>query len=396
SFGGSIGYMAPEHLHAISAIGLEEVETVGPRADLYSLAILLWEVWRGWRPFELDENPKSWTDAVAQQLKARGEPIAPTTGHHDAISRLLETTLRSALRKGAEERIGSGSEFAARLKLALHPDAARLFDPENGTWQRWLTQQNPWWVASLVILVPNLIAGVFGRIYNEFDSLGPLLKVGETQATFNTVSNSINLVAFPLAVGLVLYFTRAVVHGLRASENEKPSEEHLFAALQLAHRAAVIGGILWCVAAVLYPFLFSILFEQFGLREVLHFFLSHVVCGGVAAIYPFFGLTIYATTVLYPQMVRSTLDDARFDERMARLMLRAERYLYLACLVPLVGAALLLMSNGDQAKAVMLIAIALTGLGLLAAFSAYRLIARQCSQMAVMLSKRKDSVIPGL
>ncbi|MEO1529345.1 MAG: serine/threonine-protein kinase [Planctomycetota bacterium] len=394
NFGGSIGYMSPEHLRAISAVGFEEVEEVGPRADLYSLAILLWEVWQGHRPFEVNDSPTSWTDAVAQQLKARSEPLESVTDNQDAISRLLETTLRAALREQSDERISSGSEFAAKLKLALHPEAARLFDPEDGTWQRWLSRRSPWWIAALVILVPNAIAGVFGRIYNQVDSLRPLLDIGETKSTFNLVSNSINSVAFPLAVVLVLYYTRDVVRGLKTAESDHPSEEHLFSALQLPHRAAVIGGILWCVAAVLYPLILSILFEQFGMREVLHFFLSHVICGGVAAIYPFFGLTIYATTVLYPRMIRSTLHDARFDERMERLMLRAERYLFLACLVPLIGASLLLMRNEDQARWVILIAIALTGIGSIAAFSAYRLIARQCSQMAKMLSNRKDSVMP--
>ena len=394
SFGGSIGYMAPEHLRAISAIGLEKVEEVGPRADLYSLAILLWEVWRGWRPFEIEETPTSWTEAVEQQLKARDEPIDSVSQNEDAISRLLESTLRAVLVENADARIGSGREFAAKLKMALHPDVARIFDPEEGTWQRWLSRQNPWWVAALVILIPNAIAGVFGRFYNQVDSLQNLLEVEGTRSTFNLVSNSINLVAFPLAVALVLYFTRDVVRGLKAAESESPTESHLFSALQLAHRAAVIGGMLWCVAAVLYPLILSSLFEQFGSREVVHFFLSHVVCGGVAAIYPFFGLTIYATTVLYPRMLRSTLHDPRFDERMARLVLRAERYLFLACLVPLIGASLLLMSDGNWAQALILVAIALTGLGLFAAFSAYRLIAKQCSNMAVMLSNRKDSVIP--
>ncbi len=51
SFGGSIGYMAPEHLRAISAHALDAPQRVGKEADLYSLAILLWELWQGHRPF---------------------------------------------------------------------------------------------------------------------------------------------------------------------------------------------------------------------------------------------------------------------------------------------------------------------------------------------------------
>lgn len=394
SFGGSIGYMAPEHLRAISATALSAAEEVGPRADLYSLAVLLWELWQGRRPFETEGQPASWTEAVAQQLEARSTIGKPATHGEDALSRLLEKILRQTLSYVPEDRVGSGAELEARLILALHPEAAQLFDPEPESWHGWLSRQSPWWVAAITILVPNVIAGVFGYFYNERESLGLLMaKVDGLRTTFATSVLCINSVAFPLAVILAIYFTRRVVEGLEStSQGNEPTEEDLWSTLQLAHRAAVIGGLLWCAAAVLYPCILSYFHPEFSRREVGHFFLSHVICGGVAAIYPFFGLSVYAISVWYPRMVRSKLKDPNFDPRVEGFVHRCERYLLLACLVPLMGATLLLISN-EEAKLVMLIAIAATGLGLFAAFSAYRYIVHQCQVLAPVLSDRKDSIV---
>ncbi|QEF96860.1 Serine/threonine-protein kinase PrkC [Stieleria maiorica] len=394
SFGGSIGYMAPEHLRAISATSFSAPEDVGPRADLYSLAILLWELWQGRRPFESQGRPKSWTDAVSQQLIARESLGDPATHGEDALARLLEKILRDTLAFAPEDRIGSGAELEARLILALHPDAAQLFDPEPESWHGWLSRQSPWWVAATTILVPNAIAGVYGFFYNQQDTLEKLFaEVEGLSTTFTTLVICINSVAYPLAVVLAIYFTRRVVKGLESTASGKEAtEEDLFAALELAHRAAVIGGLLWCLAAILYPAVLSYVHPEFSRREVGHFFLSHVICGGVAAIYPFFGLSIYAISVLYPRMVRSKLNDPNFDRRVAKLVRRCERCLLLACLVPLMGVTLLLVSNED-AKHVMLIAIAATGLGLFAAFSAYRYILRQCSAMTPVLSSKRDSIL---
>lgn len=394
SFGGSIGYMSPEHLRAISATALTQPEEVGPKADLYSLAILLWELWQGRRPFEAEAAPESWTDAVTGQLESRQTLQPPANQSEDALARLLEKILRDALAYDPAERIGSGAELEARLILAMHPEAARLFDPDPDSWHGWLTRRSPWLVAALLILVPNAIAGVYGYFYNYNDTLKQLFAATPNlETTFKTLATCINSIAFPLALVLVIYFTRRVVQGLRTtSQGTTASEEDLFSALQLAHRAAVIGGLLWCLAAVLYPTILSALYPELSRREFGHFFLSHVICGGVAAIYPFFGLSVYAISVLYPRMVRTKLQDPNFDARVKKLVRRCERYLLLACLVPLMGAVLLLVTN-EAAKDVMLFAIAASGLGLFAAFSAYRYILHQCTVMTPVLSSKKDAAL---
>ena len=38
-----------------------------------------------------------------------------------------------------------------------------------------------------------------------------------------------------------------------------------------------------------------------------------VICGGIAATYPFFGLAALGTLVYYPRFVRDTMQDPEFD-----------------------------------------------------------------------------------
>ncbi|MCC9602823.1 serine/threonine protein kinase [Stieleria sp. JC731] len=392
SFGGSIGYMAPEHLRAISATAVTVPEEVGPRADLYSLAILLWELWQGRRPFDCSGNPQSWIDAVDQQLQARQSLDSPGAENEDVVSRLLEQILRDALHFDSDKRIGTGKEFEARLKLALNPEAARIFDPDPNSRIAWLGRRSPWLMTSLIILVPNALAGIYGYYYNFKDTLGTLFEeVDGLRSTFETLSFCINSIAFPLAAFLVVYFTQQVSRGLeRVNHGKEATEDDLNATFQLGQRAAVIGGLLWCLAAILYPLILWLIYPEISQREFSHFFMSHVICGGVAAIYPYFGICTYAVSVLYPRLVRKTLRDTRFDERLTQTVARCEAHLYLACLVPLLGVTLLVVSQAD-ARDVMLVSLIATGLGLFASFKAYKFVLRKLQTMSLVMSNRDDA-----
>ena len=396
SFGGSIGYMSPEHLRAISATALSEPETVAERADIYSLAILLWELWQGSRPFDADANPSSWTEAVEQQMSARNEPLPEPNRRGGASERVLEKTLRLALQPNPDDRPASGTELAGRLKLALHPEAAKMFDPDKDSWRGWLMRRSPWLITGLIILVPNLLAGVYGYLYNEFDTLGPLFKeTPELRGKFMALSASINLVAFPLALVLVLYFTKKVVAAIRDVESGKtPTHRQLSDTLQLATRAAVIGGVLWSLAGILYPSFLKLIHPPLTSREFSHFFFSHVICGGIAAIYPFYGMTVYATTVLYPKLVRISMKDDHFESRVKKLIRRSEFFLWLACLVPVASLILVEVSDLESDHAVLVIVL-FTALGFFAAFYAYKGIVRYWELMGgVISSKSTKAVVP--
>jgi serine/threonine protein kinase len=389
SFGGSIGYMAPEHLRAISANFMDEPVEVQEPADLFSLAVLLWELWQGHRPFTCGGAVNSWSDAVAQQLTAREQPLSEPQRMGTASERVLEKTLRSALSPSPADRPASGAEMAAGLRLALHPEAASLFDPGESSLRSRLTRLSPWLVAGTAILVPHIAAGVFNYLYNQQEILDKRMLEGLDKIAF-----CVNLVAYPLAVPVMAWFAWGMVRGVRsANEGTRVLPEDVNDTVNLGHRAALIGGTFWMIAGIIYPLALWWMYPEFPTTQAVHFFVSLLVCGGVAMIYPFFGLALICTLVYYPLLVRGSMQDDHFDTRAQQMIRRSEAYLLMAAITPLIGAALIISSE-SQSRGFMLTAIAAGVIGLLAAFFAFRLVSGRWARMGEVLSSH-SSVVPG-
>ncbi|MCM2372359.1 serine/threonine-protein kinase [Aporhodopirellula aestuarii] len=389
SLGGSVGYMSPEHLRAITANLMAPKEDVRERADLYSLAVLLWELWQGQRPFNCASSASSWSQAVSNQLDARSEELKSPARDNTASQRVLESVLRKSLSFDPALRPSSGSEMAASLRLALYPEAAELFEPNQRSWTAWLMRRSPWWVTIVVILLPNMAAGRFHFLYNMNEIMTP-----ETQQGLVRLSYQINLTFFPIAALLVIVLTRAPVRALRtAYAGHAVDHSDLNATLQLGHLAALISGGCWIFAGVLMPYLLGQRFPGFTTSQSIHLFASSLICGGVAMIYPFFSLGLICAGAYYPKMIRPTMQDPDFDRNAARVISQSESYLLIAALIPLVGAALLIFSE-SQSRRFMLIAIVAGMIGLLASFIAYRKIVQMWRRLAEVLSA-SGATVPG-
>ncbi|MEM8912002.1 MAG: serine/threonine-protein kinase [Planctomycetota bacterium] len=391
SLGGSIGYMSPEHLNAIMRRDADPTSVAEP-ADLYSMAVMLWELWQGHRPFDVDHSSDQRVHLLKSQLAARSAPLIEPERDGSAAERSLEKTLRQSLTPDSADRVGSGNELAARLRLSLHPEAAEIFDPGEHHWRHRLGQWSPWLVAPLIILLPNIAAGVFNFAYNQRE----IIDNHEGMADgFEWLANTVNSIAFPAGAVLIIIFAWPVAEAQhRATAGQMVSHLAISRTLQLCRRAAWIGGALWLIAAVVYPVTLSRWYPQFTISDAVHFFMSLLICGGVAMAYPFFGLALLSTWVYYPRLVRRTLIDPRFDDRGERLRRVSGRFLLTAAGVPLMGLAMLL-SRTSMTKDIVAASVAATALGLVGTWWAYQTIWSNWHCMADVLSRDRGRSIPG-
>jgi hypothetical protein len=123
---------------------------------------------------------------------------------------------------------------------------------------------------------------------------------------------------------------------------------------------------------------------EFNIRDAIHFFLSLVMCGGIAWIYPFFGMTLLSLLIYYPKVISPAMQDAFFADRCRRVMQQSRWYLLSAAAVPLsaVGA---LVARDDLPKPLIVAGVCVTGLGLLASFLAHQKLEETLRQYSKVL-----------
>jgi serine/threonine protein kinase/tetratricopeptide (TPR) repeat protein len=116
--GGTLAYMAPEHLIAVAQ---RRPECVDHRGDLYALGVVLFEA-LGARPFAGASGAALGTDALLQAAEKRREGPLRLRSLNAAVPVELETVLRRCLTAEPHERYPSASALAADLQ-AVADDA---------------------------------------------------------------------------------------------------------------------------------------------------------------------------------------------------------------------------------------------------------------------------------
>jgi predicted Ser/Thr protein kinase len=111
---GSPQYIAPEQ--TVSSAKAE------PRSDLYSLGVILYEVFTGRLPFE-DPDP------IEQAMKHINQPVPPPRSLRPAISPALEAVLLKALAKNPDDRYPDGAALLKALAAALRNPAGQVTPP---------------------------------------------------------------------------------------------------------------------------------------------------------------------------------------------------------------------------------------------------------------------------
>ena len=370
-FGGSLVYMSPEQLQATQLDSGVSPEDLGPPSDIYSLALVLWELLAMERPWPNDQPCKDWAATIETILSRRAvtSPQIPPSLQNDSDYGRIFQALRSALVFHRHDRIESAAEFSAELRTCSVPLAWNLMHPEANRWSR-ACCRFPLLMSAWIIFLPNALAGVFNYHYN----LAWLTtRYSDSHSTFVSVSVLMNFVAF--SAGGVFFLTIVGPLASRVAKRfrrrESTSDAMLEASTLIGHRTATFGLGLWVFAGFLFPCLLWARLPQFDTSDAIHFFLSLAICGAIAVAYPFLGMTMVATECWYSVLVGKQLKDKNLPEVSRRLLLWCDRYLLLAAGVPMLGVGLLLTQSAPVRPALLLLVLA-GGLGLFVAFNMHR------------------------
>ena len=156
SMGGTIAYMAPEQFSQL--LGYATAHPVGPRSDLYSLGMVLWELASGERPHQPAE------DAVQQTGRGRWHELllvreTDVPADHSQVPIGLAMVLRRAMMADASQRYPSASAMATALRGLSELQQARRRAPMDAGALHFV-RRNLLWIILVGGLLPHIAASV--------------------------------------------------------------------------------------------------------------------------------------------------------------------------------------------------------------------------------------------
>lgn len=346
NFGGSLAYMSPEQIDAFDPHHEATPADLDAQADIYSLGVLLWEFHFGTRPFDDDAK----TDSLSATLdhlrlqRKNGPSLPPEATGRSAAEQQLLTILRRCLQPNKEARYASAFELARDLTLCLQPKVARLLHESRFGWRSFAAV----WPVPAVILAavtPHVPAAVFNYAYNERSIVEQLPDTAKKIFILAVVV--INAVAFSIGIGCCIWYSLPIRRFLRTSvcsaEQTRTAKQRMFG---LSRFVTVVGITEWTVAGMAYPVMLHFLTpDGLHIRWQTHFFISLLICGLVAAAYPFFLTSALSIRAFVPWLLRrETLTGSDLHE-LAEVSNRSGWSLYLAGGVPAIGIMILIFTQ---------------------------------------------------
>jgi serine/threonine protein kinase len=346
-FGGSLPYMAPEHLDAFNPFVDAGPEVVREPADLFGLGVVLFEMLAGHAPFPSPPEKGS----VGEVLLI----LAATRRHHPpdfprSWSPPLTETIARCLAADPAQRPASAYELASALDGCRQLHTAQRSIPEHTVFRRSLARHPFRWLIA-VGLLPHAAGSVVNIAYNQTRIVNHLSDA--QQAAFLHLAVVYNLLAYPLLIALALHVVLPVYRvQQRLLSTSAPAPRGIESARHLTLSwpgwAAALACLGWLPGALVFPLGLNLLAGPVGWLEQAHLGLSFTISGVIALTYGCLGVQCVVLNGLYARLWGDGRD---FPRRAAAELTPVRRRLpwlqASAGAIPLVGA-LLLVGIGPQ------------------------------------------------
>jgi serine/threonine protein kinase len=400
-FGGSLAYMSPEQLEACNPAHARTPDELDGRTDVYSLAVVLWELLHGERPFPDDDMSGGWQTTLENMTKVRRteEPFRPP-GPRDPVTTRLEHVLKKSLAPDAANRQPDGASLAHNLSLCLNPRAWDLVHELQSGWRRFAVH-HPLWSLVAINMPAFLLAGAFNAWYNWVTFMA--WQPPTTKAVFGWIALFVNTLLYPLGIALVFAYIWSMARTVRrVAEGESLPHEQLVDARRrsmLAGRViAVVGLVLWVLAGLIFPTVLSLTVDGFPVLEgYLRFVPAMVLCGLISCCFPFLATTWMCIRVFFPSLLGSGQPEPQEQKQLIALSQRANIYYVMSVVVPFLALGLAVLTGDKGREATIALSIASVA-GFIAAYFTYNRIRSDLAALSIatrpadMVGTMTDSV----
>jgi serine/threonine protein kinase/tetratricopeptide (TPR) repeat protein len=153
ALGGTLAYMAPEHLEALAEGFDDRVDT---RSDLYALGVVLFDcLVRGTRSFALPSGSRTVAEALLRTAEARRDTTPRLRQTHPEVPAALEAVVLCCLAPNPDDRYTSAAELAADLQAVADDEPLRYArEPIVSRSVRWVRRNR----RRLAVVVPLMLA----------------------------------------------------------------------------------------------------------------------------------------------------------------------------------------------------------------------------------------------
>lgn len=339
--GGTLAYMAPEHLDAFGG-GAVSVDAIDARCDVYSLAVLLWELSSGELPFPIGTPiAKDRLSAMLHQLASERRNGRPSDTVRD---RRLQQVLSRGLAPNPAERYATADEFAETLAGLREQRSALRALPRSDRVTQWAWRFP---IVALILgsLLPQFAGSALQLTYNTLR-----ITLTENQMTFFVpVTIAYNLIAYPACLTWLVFRLTAVTRVWQALRRGQPLDDHQVdearrRSLLLPRDVAIAATIGWLPGAVVFPLALHLGSDPVPAETWGHFFLSFGLAWLIAVTYSFYfslGVVLRTMYVRFWQNPRGF--HRRATEELAAVPNRLRAANVLAGLIPLAAALMLVL-----------------------------------------------------
>ncbi|MGC4004034.1 MAG: protein kinase [Pirellulales bacterium] len=166
-FGGSLAYMSLEQLEACDPQSARLPDDLDSRSDVYALAIVLWELLSGTRPFPDASSKGGMTTILPELIGIRRKGVDPVTVKKlpSNLPTGLTDVLLQCLSPEPERRPNKAAFVGRLLELCLRPRAQNILRPTGRSMaSRFRNYPLSWYL--ILALLPNIGLSVFNVEFN--------------------------------------------------------------------------------------------------------------------------------------------------------------------------------------------------------------------------------------